>query len=456
MIAVPAPTASADTGGEARLRDAGDRLVAAASWGGAGGGDGTVSAAEVRSSGDAAGDVPYCQGDIRSFAVNYGSTVDVSATSACSSNPGTSPNWVDGASVIGWFFDHTYDGTLDYGVFYGNDGTSVIAQVVRLSDEVTTCQVAGSWDGNKTYSTSFAPSCFGNPSRTHAGVLFLWDENPSAETCECPIDAAPEEVMIGPIWKGQPPAPGTGGSGYWMLREDGVVYAFGAARHYGDANVGGAIATDIDARPNDNAGYWVVDNQGHVFAFGSAGWHGNATGLQPGEQTTSIAGTKSGNGYYIFTDRGRAFTFGDAVFRGDMRGIVLNGPVLDSNVTGAGTGYYMVASDGGVFSFNTPFYGSMGGKRLNQPVNGMATDPDNAGYWLVAGDGGVFSFNANFKGSMGSTPLNKPVVGMVAYGNGYLMVASDGGIFNFSNKAFVGSLGSNPPPIPIISVAPVR
>jgi hypothetical protein len=49
--------------------------------------------------------------------------------------------------------------------------------------------------------------------------------------------------------------------------------------------------------------------------------------------------------------------------------------------------------------------------------------------------------------------LNKPVNGLVAYGNGYLMVASDGGVFTFSNKAFVGSLGSNPPSAPIVGIA---
>jgi hypothetical protein len=41
---------------------------------------------------------------------------------------------------------------------------------------------------------------------------------------------------------------------------------------------------------------------------------------------------------------------------------------------------------------------------------------------------------------------------MVRYGNGYLMVAADGGIFAFSNKQFVGSLGSSPPAIPIVGV----
>jgi hypothetical protein len=80
-------------------------------------------------------------------------------------------------------------------------------------------------------------------------------------------------------------------------------------------------------------------------------------------------------------------------------------------------------------------------------------DPDGAGYWLVAIDGGVFAFDAPFRGSMGGAHLNRPVVGMVAFGNGYLMVGADGGIFDFSSKPFLGSLGSHPPTIPIVSVA---
>ena len=45
---------------------------------------------------------------------------------------------------------------------------------------------------------------------------------------------------------------------------------------------------------------------------------------------------------------------------------------------------------------------------------------------------------------------------MVAYGDGYLMVASDGGIFDLSSKPFAGSLGANPPVIPIVGVAPLN
>jgi hypothetical protein len=80
-------------------------------------------------------------------------------------------------------------------------------------------------------------------------------------------------------------------------------------------------------------------------------------------------------------------------------------------------------------------------------------DPDGVGYWFVATDGGVFSFGAPFRGSLGALPLNKPVNGMISFGDGYILVASDGGAFVFSDLPFVGSLGSSPPPVPVIGIA---
>jgi hypothetical protein len=114
----------------------------------------------------------------------------------------------------------------------------------------------------------------------------------------------------------------------------------------------------------------------------------------------------------------------------------------------------MVASDGGIFAFgDARFHGSMGGQPLNAPVQSLVPDGDGTGYWLVASDGGIFAFEAPFRGSMGGAALNRPVTGMVRYGNGYLMVGEDGGIFSFSDRPFAGSLGSDPPTVPIVSVA---
>ena len=245
-------------------------------------------------------------------------------------------------------------------------------------------------------------------------------------------------------------------AGYWMVGSTGAAFNFGDAVAAGGAQLPtGAVAKNIAPTPSGN-GYWIVDNYGDVYALGDATFLGSNPALSANEQVTSLSPTPDGKGYWLFTSKGRVFTYGSARFLGDMAAVQLNGPVLGSVATPTGGGYYMVASDGGIFTFgDAAFTGSMGGQHLNKPVVGLAPNPKGAGYWLVASDGGIFAFGPGFRGSMGSTTLNKPVIGMVAYGNGYLMVASDGGIFDFSDKAFVGSLGSNPPFDPIVAVAPL-
>ncbi len=272
---------------------------------------------------------------------------------------------------------------------------------------------------------------------------------PTPTTTTSPTSTPPDNT--------RPPAAQAPGSrsGYWMVGSDGKVYAFGQAKHLGNAALSPNVPA-VDLEPYAvGEGYWVVDRHGGVHGFGAARSFGNAGGrLQPDEKVTSLSATPSGAGYWIFTDRGRALPFGDAEFHGDMNGTVLNGPVLDSVPTPSGKGYYMVGSDGGVFSFgDARFAGSTGSMKLNAPVRSLVPDPDGAGYWLVASDGGVFAFDAPFRGSMGGSHLNKPMTGMVAFGNGYLMVAEDGGIFDYSDRPFDGSLGSAPPAQPIVSVA---
>jgi uncharacterized delta-60 repeat protein len=215
------------------------------------------------------------------------------------------------------------------------------------------------------------------------------------------------------------PSPVTGGAaqlGYWMLQDDGTVYAFGAA-----------FAGDPIGRPSvalehaPHGGYWVLASDGTVHGRNGAAQHGDAATaqLEPGEHVAALSGLPDGSGYWSFTDRGRAIAFGAADHFGDMSAIPLNGPVVASVATPTGHGYYMIANDGGVFAFgDAAFHGSTGNLQLNQPVVGIAPDPDGAGYWLVAADGGIFAFDATFRGSMGATPLNQAGIGAVAYGNG--------------------------------------
>jgi 3-phytase len=304
-------------------------------------------------------------------------------------------------------------------------------------------------DGSNT-ATSGHPGSSGNSNFKLVALETIVD------LTHVPVTTTTTEAPTTTTTVSDPVTPATKGSGYWMVGSDGKVYAFGDAKHMGNAGVSGADeAVDLEPTPSGK-GYWVVDSAGHVFAMGDAKHMGNAdpTMLVTGEKVTSLSSSKSGNGYWIFTTRGRVLAMGDAVKYGDMSTTKLNGAVLDSIPTASGNGYYMVASDGGIFTFgDAKFWGSMGDKKINAPVQSLVPDGDGSGYWLVASDGGIFAFDAPFKGSMGATKLNKPVTGMVRFGNGYLMVGEDGGIFTFSDKPFHGSLGASPPARPIVSAA---
>ncbi|MEO1062766.1 MAG: lytic polysaccharide monooxygenase [Actinomycetota bacterium] len=255
---------------------------------------------------------------------------------------------------------------------------------------------------------------------------------------------------------GNPGAPVVDGVGYWMGDAGGEIYGFGGGDDPG--SVPGSVVAM--ATTPDGRGPWVLTSDGVVHATNGAVGHGDVdlAELDPGEAVASISVLPDGAGYWVFTDRGRALSFGAATDLDDLveLGVApsLNGPVVASAATASGRGAYMVAADGGVFAIgDAVFHGSMGGTPLNGAVVGVATDPDGTGYWLVAADGGIFAFDASFQGSMGGTPLNAPVVGAVAFGDGYLMVGADGGIFNFSDQAFLGSLGSNPPAQAVRAVA---
>jgi hypothetical protein len=251
--------------------------------------------------------------------------------------------------------------------------------------------------------------------------------------------------------------------GYWMLADDGAVFAFGAVQAY-DPPVQvapGHRAVDLAPTPT-GLGYWVVDDRGVVEARGDAQPHGSlAPGdLAPGERVASISPTPTGFGFWVFTNRGRVHAFGDATDHGDLAKVVLNVDVIDTIATPSGQGYYMVAGDGGIFAFgDAAFHGSLGNVALNQPIVSLVPSTTGLGYWLVARDGGVFAFgDAPYRGSVPAIlpsggELNGPVAGMVRYGDGYLLCALDGGIFNFSSNSFFGSLGNAPPPAPITAVA---
>ncbi|HKN39815.1 MAG TPA: SMP-30/gluconolactonase/LRE family protein, partial [Acidimicrobiia bacterium] len=156
-------------------------------------------------------------------------------------------------------------------------------------------------------------------------VRVLWD---APDTVTTTIVATPPTTQ--PPGSGNPvPVPGK--SGYWMLGNDGKVYAFGDAKSatFGDAAgriPAGAKAVHIEPTP-DAKGYWINDDRGGVYAFGDAANLGGVdpSALQAGEKVTSLSATPSGNGYWLFTSKGRVFTQGDAQKFGDLSAYNLNG-----------------------------------------------------------------------------------------------------------------------------------
>jgi 5'-nucleotidase len=234
------------------------------------------------------------------------------------------------------------------------------------------------------------------------------------------------------------------GLGYWMVAEDGGVFAVGEAPHKGSAGNLKLNAPVVDMAPTPrHEGYWLAAADGGVFAYGDARFHGSAGAIKLNKPIVGIAGVPAGDGYWLVASDGGVFSYGSAAFRGSTGAMRLNQPIVAMVPTPQGRGYWLVAADGGVFTFgDAGFFGSTGALTLNQPIVNAAATPTGKGYWLVARDGGVFTFgDARFHGSTGSMRLNQPIVDIAPTetGDGYTLGAADGGVFTFGNATYLGS-----------------
>jgi hypothetical protein len=103
---------------------------------------------------------------------------------------------------------------------------------------------------------------------------------------DCTVYATPKMGMVLPV-HGSPrtTGPTTGCthiaghpscSGYWVVHENGQVFAYGCATHHGDASTM-SVDEVIHIEPTASGdGYWLVAEDGAVFAFGDATDHGGA------------------------------------------------------------------------------------------------------------------------------------------------------------------------------------
>lgn len=112
------------------------------------------------------------------------------------------------------------------------------------------------------------------------------------------------------------------GQGYWIVAQDGGIFAFGDAPAFPDPVPGlhmqpGHLVCAA-ARTSTGRGLWLAASDGGVFAFGDAAFHGSAGGTPLAAPITGIAPTPSDGGYWLVGADGGIFAYGDAQFEGSV------------------------------------------------------------------------------------------------------------------------------------------
>ena len=117
--------------------------------------------------------------------------------------------------------------------------------------------------------------------------------------------------------------------GYWILTQNGNIYAFGDAASLPSLPAGSHSALSMAITPSGQ-GAFVLTTSGTVHAVGQASNFGNASG----HQVVSIASTQDGQGYWIITKSGDVLPFGDASNYGSLNASSSSSSA-NSNATGS-------------------------------------------------------------------------------------------------------------------------
>ncbi len=154
---------------------------------------------------------------------------------------------------------------------------------------------------------------------------------------------------------------------------------------------------------SDNRGYFLVGQDGGVFAFGDAPFLGSLPGPRgPRQQRHRHRRDAVGQrllGGHLHRNRLR---LRERAQLGSATGTA--SPVSGIDSTPDGNGYWIVTQNGSVYPFgDAQSFGSLPGigVKPSRPIIGLVTTSDDQGYWLIGGDGGIFAFgDAPFVGSL--------------------------------------------------------
>ena len=242
------------------------------------------------------------------------------------------------------------------------------------------------WDGARKHTT------FWNPSRSrvagiagHPASAGSWSVGGNGAVF---TDGLSYYGSMGHVWLKRPIVDMTAtpsGNGYWLLRSDGRVLAYGDAVKRGSITGNNKRVVGMSATPN-GGGYWMVTRSGRVLSFGNAVGYGGAS--PSGATIAEIVATPSGHGYWLFASDGRVFPLGDAGDFGNAKG----GRIVGGDNHGS-DGYWLVTEGGRVRSFGSATsFGDPAGGNLGSRVVGLAATPTGEGYVVVTSKGRIYRF----------------------------------------------------------------
>ena len=216
----------------------------------------------------------------------------------------------------------------------------------------------------------------------------------------------------GPAGGAATPTPATpsssppGGHGYWLVGQDGGVFAFGDAPYRGStANmvtrarglVMSLVAVSGVTPTADDGGYWLVTGNGGIFPFGDAKYFGSLQDIGVLDaDVTSIAPGPGGQGYFMASWQGGVYAFGDARFEGACGTLARCGAGVTALVPdGTGEGYWLVLSNCKVLAYGDapalPAGDCQAFAAANKvQVRTAVATPDGRGYWALLTDGAVY------------------------------------------------------------------
>jgi hypothetical protein len=216
----------------------------------------------------------------------------------------------------------------------------------------------------------------------------------NAPSLGAPSPSAPAVVGV---------AAGAEGTGYYVLRANGTVDAYGATS-YGSmaAPPAGSTATGI-ALDSSTGGYWVVSSNGTVKGFNAPFLgepHIRAGGWGQYPAAVAIAAAPNGAGYYILRANGAVDAYGVAGHGSLHLKYGAIAPVLAVAIAVDPTtgGYWIATSTGAIADFDAPKYGSPGNDE-DVPVSALAATSTGSGYYVLRANGSVDAYGATNDGS---------------------------------------------------------